>query len=70
MTDRRSFLRSLGVAVMAVSLDVLPRFTASDAAFADVNARLVASIEALIAVLDAPLPSAWLAFKEKWPVAA
>lgn len=66
---RRFFLRSLGVAVMAVSLDVLPRF-AAEATFADTNARLIASIDALIAVLDAPIPPAWIAFKDKWPRAA
>lgn len=70
MTARRSFLRSLGVAVMAVSLDVLPRFTIAEPTFADVNSRLIASIEALIAVLDAPIPPAWYAFKDKWPRAA
>lgn len=54
MNSRRSFLRSLGVAVMAVSMDVLPRFAAE--AY-DPFPRLIAALDGLIAVMSTSVPT-------------
>lgn len=55
MNSRRSFLRSFGVAVMAVAIDVLPTFRDFDP-----YVRLIECLDALIAVFEKPIPPAFV----------